>query len=416
MVRLDCPPGVGELRTERGVSRRSFGSVRQRSSQKWEARYRDSSGKVLYQYFTTKAGATAYLATTEADMLRGDWIDPRRAAVTVSEVAAEFMASKRKLRSRTVELYEYLIDHHINPAFGTRPLSTVTTESVDNWMMALAAKESIGPSTEAKALRLFSQIMQFAVQQRRIAFNPCANVEAPEVATKTMPFLTEVQVGALAERIGAIHGWRQMVLLAAYGGLRWGECTGLDVAKVDLLRNRVHVDEQLQRDGALGPPKSEKSVRRVGIPKWLGDELSEAIASRTPAADLPDHHRGLLFLTADGTALVHSSTWNRKVWRPAVVASLPAHLHHLRFHDLRHTAVAIALETSRKSGRPLNAKQLQERMGHSTIRMTLDRYGHLLDGHDDEVVAAMANPFALLEAQRASQAGTVVPLRASDAS
>lgn len=375
------------------MSRRSFGSVRQRSSQKWEARYRDSSGKVHHRYFMTKAAATGHLATTEADMLRGDWIDPRRAAVTVSEVAAEFMASKRKLRSRTVELYEYLIDHHINPAFGTRPIATVTTESVDHWMMTLAAKDSIGPSTEAKALRLFSQIMQFAVQRRRLPYNPCLGVESPDVPAKEMPFLTEPQVADLAERMGIANGWRAMVLLAAYGGLRWGECVGLPVSKVDPLRSRVRVEQQLHRDGTLDDPKSAMSRRTVKLPRWLSDEVAAAIALRTPAADLPDHHRELVFLTADGTALVHSSTWNRKTWRPAVIDALPNHLHGLRFHDLRHTAVAIALESARKAGQPLNPKALQERMGHSTIRMTLDRYGHLMDGHDDDMVEAMVNPF-----------------------
>ena len=128
-------------------------------------------------------------------------------------------------------------------------------------------------------------------------------------------------------------------------------------------------------------------------PKWLSDELTMACALRSPAAALPAEHADLIFHTHDGTPLVNGSTFNRRWWRKAVVQALPQHLHGLRFHDLRHTAVAIALHSASKSGHPLNPKQLQERMGHSTIRMTLDRYGHLFEGHDDKMVEAMANPF-----------------------
>lgn len=129
--------------------------------------------------------------------------------------------------------------------------------------------------------------------------------------------------------------------------------------------------------------------RRPGEPyDWT------AINDRNPAYGLPAEHTELVFFTKEGTPLVHGSTFNRRWWRQAVKTALPAHLHTLRFHDVRHTAVAIALHSATKAGHPLNPKQLQERMGHSTIRMTLDRYGHLFEGHDDKMVEAMTNPFA----------------------
>lgn len=130
------------------------------------------------------------------------------------------------------------------------------------------------------------------------------------------------------------------------------------------------------------------------LPRWLSDQLDAARALRQPADHLPPDQAGLLFLTRVGTPMQYNSTWQRRVWRASVTAALPEPLHGLRFHDLRHTAVAIALDSASQSGHPLNPKQLQERMGHSTITVTLDRYGHLFDGHDDDVVNAMADPFA----------------------
>jgi integrase len=97
------------------------------------------------------------------------------------------------------------------------------------------------------------------------------------------------------------------------------------------------------------------------------------------------------FTMASGAPLsAYGSNFTRRVWKPAVKAALPPALASLRFHDLRHTAVAIAIA----SGAARNPKALQVRMGHSTIRMTLDRYGHLLPGQDGEIADAMADPFA----------------------
>ena len=67
------------------MSRRSFGSVRKRTNGKWEARYHDTRGEVHYRYFVTKAEAAGHLSMTEADMLRGDWLDPRLGQTTVAE-------------------------------------------------------------------------------------------------------------------------------------------------------------------------------------------------------------------------------------------------------------------------------------------------------------------------------------------
>lgn len=376
------------------MSRRSFGSVRLKSSGKWEARYRDRRGEVHYDYWTTKRDATAHLAMIEANMLRGEWIDPKMGAMTFDEWAERFMTSKRNIRPTTESLYRYMIKLHISPTFGRWQLAHITPDAVEDWMTTLRDNPRLSPSSEVKALRLMRQMMAKAQRERRILHNPCDHVETPRHKAEEMRFLEESQVADLATAIGErFQPWRAMVCLAAYGGLRWGECAGLPITNVDPLRSRLRVTQQLHRDGRIDEPKSEKSVRWVNLPRWLSDEVATAISLRAPSPDLPDLHTDLVFLTRDGTSLAHAPSWRRNVWKPSVYEALPEHLHGLRFHDLRHTAVAIAIESSRRAGEPLNPKALQERMGHSTITMTLDRYGHLIDGHDDRMVEAMTNPF-----------------------
>lgn len=376
------------------AGRQAFGSVRKKRSGRYQARYRDNRGRDHYRTFNTSAEAHRFLSMVRTDLARGEWLDPNLGRITVAEWAELFMASKRDIRPGTRELYCYLLRCHILPTLGPCPLVSVTPEDVDEWLNTLRANPLLSSTTENRAFRLLAQMFKQAVRYRRIPASPCEHVAAPKDATREMLFLGPPQVAALAAELGRAHlPYRTLVLLAAYGGLRWGECAGLAVRHVDPVRCTVRVERQLHRDGRIDAPKSAAGTRTVKLPRWLAEEVAGTIAARQPAADLCEAHTDLVLLTPEGQSLRHSSNFHGRFWRPAVTGSLPPELHKLRFHDLRHTAVAIAIDAAAKAGEPLNAKALQERMGHSTIRLTLDRYGHLLEGHDDAMIEGMVNPF-----------------------
>jgi len=386
--------------------RRQFGAVRKRQSGKWEARYRDSAGQVHYRYFMSANEADKFLATVHTDILRGDWIDPRQATRTVADLAEEWMRSKRNLRPRTDALYRTVLRVHILPVFGTMKLEAVTHEQLEKWLHDQATEGRHSNSTTNRSFKLFSQMMKFALQRRYIRFNPCDPVSPPAEDKRKVVVLTPAQVADLAEAAGEVQPqYRTLVLLAAYGGLRWGECVGLGIGAVNILRATVTVERQLHPDGRLDEPKSDAGTRTVKLPRWLADTLAATIAGRKPSVALRPEHADLVFLSDEGMPL-RNANFGRRVWWPTVSAALPEHLQGFRFHDLRHTAVAIAIDSARQVGEPLNAKALQVRMGHASIQMTFDRYGHLLDGHDDGMVEGMADPFA-----NRPSGGAAVPLR-----
>lgn len=361
-------------------AKRSFGSVRQKPNGKWQARYRDKSGREHYRLFTTKKEATGYLASVETNLLRGDWVDPNLGNITINEWAVVWRAGQRNLRQSTCDLYDSLLKNHVLPAFGTHTLSGITTDDVEAWVATLLAKEGMSSSTANRAYRVLRQMMNVAVRRRRILLSPCAGVEAPRDAKSEMLFLTPEQVADLAD--GIDPHYRTLVLMAVYSGLRWGELAGLKVARLDQINRTVTVVEQLTRAGTLAPPKSEAGRRVVTLPRWLMPLLKAQVVGKPLDA--------FAFTMASGAPLsAYGSNFTRRVWKPAVKAALPPALASLRFHDLRHTAVAIAIA----SGAARNPKALQVRMGHSTIRMTLDRYGHLLPGQDSEIADGMADPF-----------------------
>jgi integrase len=140
-----------------------------------------------------------------------------------------------------------------------------------------------------------------------------------------MRFATVAQVATLADAIGPRY--RALVLLAAYGGLRWGELVGLRVKRVDLLHGRVTVAEQVAEvNGRLipGPPKTEAGRRIVTLPAVAAVALAEHLAEFAETGS-----EGPVFPAPEGGYL-RRSNFRRRWWLQATRA---AGVEGLRFHD-----------------------------------------------------------------------------------
>jgi integrase len=193
------------------------------------------------------------------------------------------------------------------------------------------------------------------------------------------------QLHALAE---AVPGrYRALVLVAGYGGLRWGELVGLR-RRVDLAGARIHVVEQVAEVAGkfiVSPPKTAAGERVVVLPAVAVAALAEHLDEF--AAPGPE---GLVFRSGRGTYLQRSN-FSRLVWRPAVQQ---LGLDGLRFHDLRHTAATLAAAAG------ATTKELMERMGHTSPAVAL-RYQHVMA---DRQAAIAAAPDGLVrDAQQASR-------------
>jgi integrase len=238
-----------------------------------------------------------------------------------------------------------------------------------------------------------------AVDKGILAKSPCAAVDPPRAQTNEMRFLTPTEVVHLAE--GLDPWFRPFVYTAVKTGMRWSELVGLRRSAVDLLRYSIAVTEQLVYIGGdrhIGrpgrwvrqQPKTRAGIRSISSSKFLAEQLEEQLTTRSqPGRD------GLMFVNMRGGP-IGGSIFNKRHWQPARQA---AGLDGLRFHDLRHTAVALAVA---QGGHP---KAIQRRMGHSTINMTLDRYGHLFPELDQKVASDIGA--TLQEASRARGDGTI---------
>jgi integrase len=324
--------------------------------------------------YATKREATTWLSLAEADLVRGDDLDPNSRSRLFKPYAEEWLAGKVELRPKTVELYAMLLRKHLLPAFGDYPLALIDRTMVRRWYVA-KTEGRWANATVAKMYRLLRQIMQAAVDDRIIRDNPCRIGGAATERSDERPIPTVDQVMQLADAIEPRY--RAMVIVAAFAGLRRSECLGLARRHVDLggtpptlqvERQNVWTDEHGYR---LGPPKTNAGHRRLALPALVVDELTHHLAEYV--ADWPD---ALLFTTPDG--LTPTPTIWRKRWAQARTAAGVD----CTFHDLRHVAGTL----NAQAGATL--KEAMRRLGHSSAVAAL-RYQHAVDERDAQIADAV---------------------------
>jgi integrase len=231
-------------------------------------------------------------------------------------------------------------------------------------------------------------VLRVAVERRYIAVNPCEAVKLPKKGSRPrarMLFLAPPQVQTLADAMP--EPYRLPVYVAAYCGLRAGELWALRRRDADLLHGVLHVERALKEinssaesmagdKGLIFGPTKTHAVRKLKLPAFLLPMI-EAHLARAPGK--PD---ALLFPSPAGKPVRHNLFYKR-VFKPAVRTSLPAALHRLRWHDLRHTRAPLSLAVAP------NLHVVKERLDHDDIRTTVNIYGHLLPSVDDALAAGL---------------------------
>ncbi|GAB3888683.1 tyrosine-type recombinase/integrase [Terrabacter terrigena] len=337
--------------------RREFGAVRQLPSGRWQASYLATDGlrRTAPNTFRTKADAHAWLTVRQSELLRGDWLDPDLGRVTLDDYATKWIVEHR-ISARTRDLYEGLNRLHIRPILGHVQLGSLTTERVRAWRAELL-RSGRSEVTTAKAYRLLRAVLNTAVDDGRIARNPCRIKGADQEKAPERPVASVAQVFALADAVGP--QFRAFVLTAALTSMRWGELIALRRRDLDLDEGLAFVHRSLIERGGLleeGPPKNN-SVRVVTLPALLVDELRRHVARVAGGDDA-------LVFTGERGATPRRGNWRANVgWAQALVsAGLPEGFH---FHDLRHTGNHLVAQSG------ASTRELMHRMGHSTMRAAL---------------------------------------------
>lgn len=333
---------------------------RARSGKGWEARYRDPHGRERARSFRTKRDAQQFLARVESDVQRGDWVDPRLGRSRFDDWAEEWLATTVHLKPKTRQGYESVMNQYLLPAFGGMRIAAIEQVDVRRFVSQLVAA-AVSPGRVAAIMTPLRRTFETAIGSGALKVSPTDKVKLPRGRSKEMHFLDPTEVNALVA--ATTEAYRLLVLFTAYTGLRAGEVHALTVKRVNLARAMVDVEDNLSDVGGKLYIQATKTYARraVPLPAFLCERLAPVIEGRGP-----DEY---LFPGPRGGPLRHNNFYGRH-FKPAVVA---AGLNpKVRFHDLRHTYASMLI------ARGAHPRAIMERLGHSSIQVTLDRYGHLL--------------------------------------
>ncbi len=371
-------------------TRRRFGHLRRLPSGRWQAKYPGPDGKyhTAPNTFRGKGVAEQWLVDKESEIRKGNWQPPELGKETVAIWAERWMATKVNLKPKTKADYEWRLQAHVMPRFGNIPVAKIARADVQAWVKELIG-QGYSASTVHHAIGILNRILDEALAGGALITNPCQRISLPRLPKGQVEPLTLDQVKALAEAIEypiikpAGHGatptgrhhfpeYGLLVRFTAFTGLRAAEVAGLKIRALDLNKGVVRVTETLSEvSGHLYtiPPKTYQS-RSVPLPEFLIDELRDHLAT------LDDDPDGYVFRASTGTPLRWRNFYSQH-FKPAVrQAGLPEST---RFHDLRHTFASFLIVQG------AHPRAMMERLGHSSINVTLGTYGHLLPGVDEEL-------------------------------
>lgn len=368
------------------AKRRGFGAIRKLPSGRFQASYvgPDVKRYTADSTFQSTLDAEAWLARRRSEIIDGVWSPGRvkkSASPTLAAYAEQWM-THRELKPRTRAHYSTVLEKFILPELGEMRLRDFDPDHVAEWHHALRTKT--GDTYRAHAYSLLRAIFRTAAAEDLVTASPCrvTGAGAAKRRSKTEPATLaqlEVIVANMPPQL------RVATLVAAWGGLRFGELFELRRRDLDIARGVIRVRRGVVRtrgEVIVGDPKTDAGKRDVNLPPHLlplvADHLAEHAA---PGRD------GLLFPGPKGEQWSPSSVYHH--WHKAREA---AGRDDLRWHDLRHTGAVLAAQTG------ATLAELMSRLGHTTPAAAL-RYQHAaLDR--DRVIAERLSAMVMTAATR----------------
>jgi integrase len=325
----------------------------------WVIDYVDQHGKRRQKTFDLKKDAEAWSTTALHEVAQGT--HARDIKTSVADIVDQWIdhGIAEGLERGTIEPRKKHLKLHIAPFIGRVKLAELTTPMVHRFADQLRdAGRSV--AMRRKVLTSLSSAVSFAKGRGLVAQNAVLGVKvrADARGKEKVVIPSKAELKLLIDK--SPDRWRPFIITAIFTGLRASELRGLRWADVDLDADVLRVTQRADAWSTIGPPKSAAGLREVPLVPLVVNTL------RHCSRDFE-----LVFPNSRGRPFQHSNFHNF-VWQPLLqICGLE-----LKFHSLRHAATSMFIEL----GWP--AKRIQGIMGHATIGMTLDTYGHLFPQGD----------------------------------
>jgi integrase len=336
--------------------------------------------------FDKKKEAEAYHDSVRVDVRAGRHQAPSR-SLTIAEAGDKWIkqAEANNRERAVIKNYRTHLRLHILPHLGRVKLANLTTDKVEKFRDDLLAETSRNTAREVLvSFKMLLKLSKYAHVAQDVKIEK-GNGRGKLRVEAGRHYPTPAEIKRI---INAAKGARMRALLltAALTGLRASELRGLRWRDVDLKAAELEVAQRADRYNVIGAPKSESSARRVP----LAPEVVNAL--REWKVECPPNPGGIVFPTGTGAIQHHRNmaVSLEPVMRRAHVLDAKGNPKY-SLHAFRHFFASWCINRRDKGGRELPPKDVQALLGHSSIVMTLDRYGHLFPHRGDQAELAEAS-------------------------
>ncbi|AZO51230.1 MULTISPECIES: tyrosine-type recombinase/integrase [unclassified Mesorhizobium] len=386
----------------------------------WVVDYVDAKGVRRLKTFPKKKDADQFGATAKVEVREGVHVADSD-SVTVAAASAFWIATGEDegLERSSIDQRKRHVELHIKPFLGSALLSQLTVPGVREFQDKLR-KNGRSQAMTRKVLGSLGSLLSDAQERGLATRNPVKDMRSRRRRGKErqadkrqkgklkigVDIPTREEIKAI---VAAVRGrWRPLLITAIFSGMRSSELRGLRWSDVDLDKAEIAVRQRADDYGEIGPPKSEAGERTIPVPPIVVNVLREWKLA-CPRRRINDANgetvTELHYVFPNGSGNIESrSNIIKRGFLPSQIAAgvtvptgekdkdgqpvLAAKYGGL--HALRHFYASWSINRAQDGGLGLPAKVVQERLGHSSITMTMDTYGHLFPrgDHADEMAAA----------------------------
>ncbi|WBU52998.1 site-specific integrase [Paracoccus sp. SCSIO 75233] len=346
---------------------------------RWQVDFTDQAGKRRSRMFPRRKDADVYLVKVRSLVANNTYLADSE-STTVAEAAKAWLdhcalrcQTGRRMERSTLRGYSDYVRLHITApgiGIGDKLIAQLSRRHVNEFRDRLLLNGRSEHLTR-RALSVLKLVLDHAIDNGKLFTNAAQGVRvirSGRIEHKA-PVPSKEAIRAL---IGAAdEGLKPHLIVSALGGLRASELRGLRWRDVDFDNGFLHIRQRADAYNQIGDPKSRAGFRDIPA----GPMVLNALRSwklRCPKSEL-----GLVFPAPRGGILQHTNIQKlfRKLCRDVEVT--------MRWHDLRHFAVSLWIEQG------FSIKEVMTFAGHSSIQMTMERYGHLFPSPDHQNAMAM---------------------------
>lgn len=332
--------------------------------------------------FRTKKEAEKSLIEAQNANIKGEYITPSK--LSVPEYVEQWVNTNNNLTEDTKELYLSYLKNHIQPYFINIEVGKITPLNVTNFLQQLRSK-GLSDSTVKRIYSVLNAAFNSAEKFDIVSKNVVSKVGTPRIRKRELKIWSMEYLKYFLEVTREESRYSIIFYLAAMTGMRQGELIGLRWKDIDFENSMIRIQQTYSRKEKLrAGAKTNKSIRSLAISPETVTKLLEHKSLFENERELNESYidNDLVICSEKGTPVPPSGI--HKVWKRLL---LKYKAPNITFHGLRHTHATILLYQG------VHPKIVSERLGHSSISITMDIYSHLIPNLQDEMIKNLDNIF-----------------------